>query len=180
MADPRDKRDSMPVQTPRAVTAAASHNSRRSFGHFLEKIPNWSSITAGAGSSAAFIIATLTIAAWLLSGPLFHYSDTWQLAINTSTTIVTFLVVFLIQRSQNKESSAMQLKLNELIAAVQGASNHLISVEDRSEAEIRALREHYSKLVELMQGDVDITKAHSVEEAQARHQRKADAGQPDA
>ncbi len=75
MANPRDKRDSMPVQRPRAVTAAASHNSRRLFGHFLEKISSWSSRTAG--SSAACIIATLTIAAWLLSGPLFHYSDTW-------------------------------------------------------------------------------------------------------
>jgi low affinity Fe/Cu permease len=145
----------------------------RRFGHAMERVSSWAS--RATGSSAAFILAVLVIVAWLVSGPCFHYSDTWQLVINTSTTIVTFLMVFLIQRSQNKESSAIQLKLNELIAALQGASNHLISVEDRSEEEIDTLREHYAQLVELMREDIDITRAHSVEEAQNRHQQKQEA-----
>src|SRR5262245_36308738 len=87
------------------------------------------------GSTAAFVAAVALILGWLLSGPLFHYSDTWQLAINTSTTIITFLMVFVIQRAQNKDSKAMALKLNELIAAMQGASNRLIDVESLSEEE---------------------------------------------
>ncbi len=85
------------------------------------------------GSSAAFLVALGIIVAWLLTGPVFQYSDTWQLVINTGTTIVTFLMVFLIQRNQNKEALALQLKVNELVAAVQGASNRLVNVEDLSE-----------------------------------------------
>ncbi len=87
------------------------------------------------------------VVVWLVTGPLFGFSDTWQLVINTGTTIVTFLMVFLIQRSQNKDSLAVQLKLNELVAAVQGASNRLIDVEDLTEEELRALHRHYAKLV---------------------------------
>ena len=154
-----------------SVTGRVPRHHWKSFGRFMEWVSTWSS--RASGSSTAFVLATIVIALWLISGPLFHYSDTWQLVINTSTTIVTFLMVFLIQRSQNKESAAIQLKLNELIAAVQGASNHLINVEDCSEEEIRTLREHYLELVELMQADTDITQAHSVEEAQIRHHKKA-------
>jgi low affinity Fe/Cu permease len=171
MADPDPVHEQRPPPRPeRRDPAPAARAAGGSFGQAMARIAGWSS--RAAGSSTAFILASLTIAAWLLSGPFFHYSDTWQLVINTSTTIVTFLMVFLIQRSQNKESSAIQLKLNELIAAVQGASNHLISVEDRSEEEIGILREHYAQLVDLTREDVDITKAHSVEEAVLRHQRK--------
>src|SRR5262249_10306023 len=82
---------------------------------------------------AAFGAASGIVIVWAILGPLFHYSDTWQLVINTGTTIVTFLMVFLIQRTQNKDSLAIQLKLNELVAAVEGASNRLIDVEDLSE-----------------------------------------------
>src|SRR3954447_9619809 len=93
--------------------------------------------TAWTGSSWAFAIALGIIIVWLATGPLFNYSDTWQLIINTGTTIVTFLMVFLIQRSQNKDSLAIQLKLNEIVAALEGASNRLINVEDLSEDEVR-------------------------------------------
>ena len=88
-------------------------------------------------------------------GPIFGFSDTWQLVINTGTTIVTFLMVFLIQRTQNKDSQAIQLKLNELVAAVRGASNRLINVEDLTEEEVRVLHKHYAKLVELAKKDIE-------------------------
>src|SRR6201990_1747453 len=91
----------------------------------------------GLGSRWAFLRAGLVIVVWAVTGPVFHFSDTWQLVINTGTTIVTFLMVFLIQRAQNKDSRAMQLKLNEIVAAMEGASNRLINVEDLSEEEIR-------------------------------------------
>src|SRR5262245_2903409 len=99
-------------------------------------------VTRWAGSSMAFALAVLVIAVWLISGPIFRFSDTWQLVINTGTTVVTFLMVFLIQRSQNKESLAVQLKLNELVAAVEGASNRLVDIEDLEEDELEALHEH--------------------------------------
>ena len=95
---------------------------------------------AGPAARRAFGLACGTIIVWAATGPLFHYSDTWQLVINTGTTMVTFLMVFLIQRSQNKDSLAMQLKLNELVAAVKGASNRLIDVEDLTEEELRVLQ----------------------------------------
>ncbi|HJT18388.1 MAG TPA: low affinity iron permease family protein [Thermoanaerobaculia bacterium] len=128
--------------------------------------------TKWAGSTPAFILATAVVILWAVSGPIFHYSDTWQLTINTGTTIVTFLMVFLIQRSQNKDSLALQLKLNELVAAVQGASNRLISVEDLSEEDLKVLHAHYQRLAEIAKRELDVTESHSIEEAEARHQRK--------
>jgi low affinity Fe/Cu permease len=106
---------------------------------------------------------------WLVSGPFFRWSDTWQLVINTGTTIVTFLMVFLIQRGQNKESMAIQLKLNELVASMKGASNRLINIEDLTEDEVRTLHGHYAKLVELAKADIDITVSHSIEDAERDH-----------
>ena len=128
--------------------------------------------TKATGTSLAFIIAVLVVVIWLISGPFFHYSDTWQLVINTGTTIVTFLMVFLIQRAQNKDALAIHLKLNEIVAAMQGASNRLIDVEDLSEAEIDALRRYYRKLIELARTDDNLTATHSVEEAASRHGSK--------
>src|SRR5574342_439036 len=96
-------------------------------------------VTKKVGSTSAFIIAVLIIVIWLATGPLFQYSDKWQLIINTGTTVVTFLMVFLIQRSQNKESLAIQIKLNELIASSKLASNRLIDVEDLTEEELMTL-----------------------------------------
>lgn len=124
-----------------------------------------SAVTKSTGSSAAFIIAALSVIVWLVSGPFFGYSDTWQLVINTSTTIITFLMVFLIQRSQNKESLATQLKLNELIASSRQASNRLIDVEDLTEDEMKALSKFYSELVKISKKENNIFKSHSVEEA---------------
>ena len=130
--------------------------------------------TRWTGSTAAFVTAFTVILVWGLTGPIFRYSDTWQLAINTSTTIVTFLMVFLIQRSQNKDALAVQLKLNEIVAAIEGASNRLISVEDLSEQELQVLRIHYKKLAEMAKNDSGLTESHSVEEAEARHVIKRD------
>jgi low affinity Fe/Cu permease len=124
------------------------------------------------GTSAAFWLAVLVVAAWLLSGPFFHYSNTWQLVINTGTTIVTFLMVFLIQRAQNKDSRAVHLKLNELVAAMKGASNRLINVESLSEDEINVLHAHFDRLVQLAKADKKVTQSHSVEEAVERHNWK--------
>jgi low affinity Fe/Cu permease len=124
------------------------------------------------GTSWALALALGVVLAWVVTGPLFGFSDTWQLVINTGTTIVTFLMVFLIQRAQNKDAQAIQLKLNELVAAVHGASNRLINVEDLSEKEVEALHRHYCKLVELARADGEMTESHSIEEAKSRHHRK--------
>lgn len=120
----------------------------------------------------AFMLAVAAIVVWLITGPIFKYSDTWQLVINTGTTIVTFLMVFLIQRAQNKDALAIHLKLNEIVAAMEGASNRLIDVEDLSEAEIQALRKYYRRLIELARQDDVLTTTHSIEEAASRHGTK--------
>jgi len=129
-------------------------------------------VTIGAGSTPAFIIAFGVIVAWAATGPLFGYSDTWQLVINTSTTIVTFLMVFLIQRAQNKDAKAVSLKLNEIVAALEGASNRLIDVEDISEKELDTLHQHYARLARMAKRDDRITRSHSIDEAEVRHARK--------
>ena len=136
------------------------------FSRFASVVTRWT------GTTWAFVGALAVIVLWGATGPLFHYSNTWQLVINTGTTIVTFLMVFLIQRAQNKESLAVQLKLNEIVAAIEGASNRLISVEDLSEKDLDILRKHYQRLVELAVHDRKITESHSIDEAQARHERK--------
>jgi low affinity Fe/Cu permease len=128
--------------------------------------------TEWAGSSWAFAVACAVVLVWLLTGPIFHFSDTWQLVINTGTTIITFVMVFLIQRAQNKESRAVQLKLNEIVAAISGASNRLIDVEKLSESELRTLHDHYCKLADLSAKEGDLLKSHSVEEATERHKLK--------
>lgn len=126
-----------------------------------------------AGSSWAFGVAAGIIVAWALMGPVFGFSDTWQLVINTGTTIVTFLMVFLIQRSQNKETKAIQLKLNELVAALKGASNKLIDVEDWPEDELGRLHEHYQRLADLSRTDKDTHRSLSVDDADERHRMKS-------
>src|SRR6266849_3012906 len=138
----------------------------------LSRCASWA--TEWTGSTAAFLSAAAVIIVWLATGPLFRYSDTWQLVINTGTTIVTFLMVFLLQRAQNKDTLALQLKLNELVAAVEGASNRLISVEDLSDQELRVLRIHYKRLAEMAKSDRTVTESHSIEEAEARHEFKRD------
>jgi low affinity Fe/Cu permease len=143
---------------------------RSALGQRLER---WSrAVTNWTGSSWAFAIAVVVIVVWIATGPFFHYSDTWQLVINTGTTIVTFLMVFLIQRAQNKDALAVHLKLNEIVAAIHGASNRLIDVEDLSEVDLVKLHLYYRRLAEMAKRDFELGRSHSVEEADALHRRK--------
>src|SRR5215208_1757776 len=121
---------------------------------FFERIS--ASIAMACGQPGAFILAFMIILIWAVTGPIFHWSDTWQLVINTGTTIVTFLMVFLIQRTQNKDGRAIQLKLNELVAAMEGASNRLIDIEDLSEAELKHLHVYYQRLVQMSRNDENV------------------------
>lgn len=129
-------------------------------------------VTKASGSTASFVVAFLVIIVWIISGPFFGYSDTWQLVINTSTTIVTFLMVFLIQRSQNKDSIAIHLKLNELIVGEESASNRLVSVEGISEDELKVLQKFYRHLALLAEEDISVEESHSTLVANARHEKK--------
>lgn len=139
--------------------------------NFFERFSNWA--TAATGSSAAFIIATLTIITWAVTGPVFHYSETWQLIINTGTTIITFLMVFLIQKSQNKDSKAIHLKLNELLASHEGTSNRMVNIEDLTEAELDHLYKFYIQLSKLAEKDADLTATHSIDAAEENQKRKS-------
>lgn len=130
-------------------------------------------ITCWTGSPAAFAIAFAIIIVWGICGPVFGYSDTWQLVINTGTTIITFLMVFLIQKTQNKDSKAIQLKLNELIAASRHASNRMVDIEDLSEAELDVLHKYYQKLSDVAEEDEDIHKSHSIDSAEKLSEKKS-------
>ena len=121
-------------------------------------------LTEFTGSTPAFLIAALTIVVWAALGPILGFSEEWQLVINTGTTIVTFLMVFLIQRAQNKDSLAIHLKLDELVAAHKGASNRLVSAEDLSEDDLERLRRKYRKLTRVAAREPDQHCAHSVDE----------------
>ena len=140
---------------------------RRNVSHVLERFSYQA--TRATGTSVAFVLAVTVIGVWAITGPLFNFSNTWQLVINTGTTIITFLMVFLIQRAQNKDALAIHLKLNEIVAAIDGASNRLIDVEDLSEPEIDALRSYYKRLIALAKEDEVFTNTHSIEEAASRH-----------
>jgi low affinity Fe/Cu permease len=142
------------------------HESASILERFARALTQWT------GSTSAFTLALGIIVVWAATGWLFDYSDTWQLVINTGTTIVTFLMVFLIQRSQNKDSLAIHLKLNELVASMKGASNRIVNVEDLTENELRVLHDHYVRLSELAERDITILESHSVDEADLRHTEK--------
>jgi len=124
------------------------------------------------GRPATFLLAAAVILVWGALGPTFGFSDTWQLVINTGTTIITFLMVFLIQRAQNKDSLAIHLKLNELIAVMKGASNRLVNVEDMSEEELHVLHRHYAHLAKMSALEATVFESHSVDEATQRHLQK--------
>lgn len=141
-------------------------NKHNAFEQISNKITTWT------GSASAFGTALAIVVIWVITGPIFHYSDTWQLVINTGTTIITFLMVFLIQKSQNKDSKAIQLKLNELIAASRHASNRMVDIEDLTEAELDILHKYYQKLSDIAQADNDIHKSHSIDQAVVRHKDK--------
>jgi low affinity Fe/Cu permease len=131
-----------------------------------------SAVTKITGSSISFFLAVIIIIVWAITGPLFNFSDTWQLVINTGTTIVTFLMVFVIQQTQNKDSMALQLKLNELIACEEKASNRLIDIEDLSQEELETIKKFYIKLASLAKKEQDLHTSHSVDEANDQHARK--------
>ena len=148
------------------MNPSSKSSSNSFFGRMAEAITKFS------GSTMAFLVAAGIVIVWGITGPFFQYSETWQLVINTGTTIITFLMVFLIQRAQNKDSLVLHLKLNELIAATQGASNRLINAQDFSESEIKTLHDFYCLLAELAKKDNDLGKTHSVEEAEDNHSEK--------
>jgi low affinity Fe/Cu permease len=143
---------------------------KKKYNNVFERISHHASQFTG--STAAFIIALSIILVWVISGPVFGYSDTWQLVINTGTTIVTFLMVFLIQRAQNKDSRAVHLKLNELIASLKGPSNRLVDVEELNEEELETLHEFYRKLSQMAKKEKDLSVSHSIEEAEELHKTK--------
>ena len=148
------------------MTPAKNLEQNAVFGRLAETITRFS------GSTPAFLTAAGIVLLWALVGPFFDYSETWQLVINTGTTIVTFLMVFLIQRAQNKDSLVLHLKLNELIAATKGASNRLINAQDLSEKDIEILHGFYRLLAEKARQDSDLGQTHSVEEAADNHSEK--------
>jgi len=135
---------------------------RSPFAVFFNRISGW--ITHKTGSPAAFIIAAGLVILWAALGPVFDYSDTWQLVINTSTTIITFLMVFIIQQSQNRDTAAIHLKLNELIACDEKASNRLVDVEDLTEEELMILKKFYVRISKKAEEQKDLHSSHSLDE----------------
>ena len=136
-------------------------------GRAFNKISGW--ITRKTGSPAAFILAFGLILLWAALGPVFDYSDTWQLVINTGTTIITFLMVFIIQQSQNRDTAAIHLKLNELIASDERASNRLVDVEDLTEEELMILKKFYIRLSKRAEQEKDLHSSHSLDETEDAH-----------
>jgi low affinity Fe/Cu permease len=118
------------------------------------------------GSAWAFTGAVLVIVVWLLTGPTFHFSDTWQLIINTATTVITFLMVFLIQNTQNRDSKAIHLKLDEMIRALKGARNQLLDLENLSDEDLKSLEEQFQRLRK--KAEQDGTRSHKAESARSR------------
>jgi len=139
------------------------NNTKKSNGHWSEHMA--SRVTQATGSTAAIVIAFLIVIVWGLCGPIFHYSENWQLVINTGTTIITFLMVFLIQKSQNKESLAIQIKLNELVAAHEFASNRIVNVENIPEEDLKVIQKYYKNLSLITEKEETLQQSHSIEEA---------------
>ncbi|TXF76261.1 low affinity iron permease family protein [Chryseobacterium sp.] len=137
---------------------------------FFDNFANWASTFTG--SAAAFIGASILVIIWAATGPIFKFSETWQMVINTGTTIITFLMVFLIQKAQNKDSKAIQIKLNELIAAHEKASNRIVDIEDLTEKELDKLHRYYEKLADLAEKDNDLHMSHSIDAAEDNQELK--------
>jgi low affinity Fe/Cu permease len=140
----------------------------------FEKISSY--ITKQAGRPVTSIASIVLVLVWAATGPLFGYSENWQLIINTSTTIITFLMVFVIQTSANKDTIAVQIKLNELIASSKFASNRLIDVEDLTAAELELLKNFYVKLSKLAEKEKNLFASHSIDESLKFHNRKSKLG----
>ncbi|SFI99827.1 Low affinity Fe/Cu permease [Kaistella treverensis] len=152
------------------IMASLAEKDKEPRENFFDNFANWASKFTG--SPGAFIGAAVIVLLWAISGPIFKFSETWQLVINTGTTIITFLMVFLIQKSQNKDSKAIQIKLNELIAAHEKASNRIVDIEDLTEKELDRLHRYYEKLSELAQEDNDLHISHSIDAAEDNQEVK--------
>ncbi len=150
------------------MPSPASSTKTNPFERFAIKV---SRIT---GSTGAFLLALALVIVWGATGPVFHYSENWQLVINTGTTIITFLMVFLIQKAQNKDSLAIQLKLNELVAAHEFASNRLVNVENMSEEELKVIQKYYTQLSRITKDDQSLQQSHSIDEAKEKTEIKRD------
>ncbi len=144
---------------------------KRGFSAFFNRFSN--AVTRVTGTPWAFILAGLVILVWGITGPIFKFSDTWQLVINTGTTVVTFLMVFVIQHSQNKDTKAIQLKLNELIAANHDASNRLVSIEDLTDDELELIKKFYMHLAQVAKNENNIFSTHSLDEAKQNSAKKS-------
>lgn len=125
------------------------------------------------GSTAAFTAAFGIVILWAIAGPFFNFSETWQLVINTGTTIITFLMVFLIQKAQNKDSLAIQLKLNELVASNEFSSNRLVDIESMTEQEMEIVQKYYRHLSTLSEKEEALQTSHSIDEAKEKHEIKS-------
>lgn len=131
-----------------------------------------SKVSKATGSTTAFTIALLVVIVWAVTGPFFNYSEVWQLVINTGTTIITFLMVFLIQKVQNKDSLALHLKLNELVASSKYSSNRLVDIENMTEEEMVIVQKYYHNLSKLSATENNLSKSHSIEESELSHRNK--------
>jgi low affinity Fe/Cu permease len=158
------------MQNIRELKIGHMKKKRTKFSEWFEGASN--KITKATGTPIAFLTAMLLIIVWAITGPIFNFSDTWQLVINTGTTIITFLMVFIIQQSQNKDTIAIQIKLNELIACHERASNRLIDVEDLTDEELQVIKKFYSKLADLAEKENDVSSSHSLNEAENLHRLK--------
>jgi low affinity Fe/Cu permease len=150
MIPERTRASDTPDYRPRIDAIARLASARLRTVGLVERIS--ATATEWTGHTTAFVWALVLVVGWTASGPLFHYSDTWQLFINTVTNLVTFLMVFLIQRAQNKDTMALQLKVNELIAAQKGAHNSMIAIEELSEVELHALHDRFLRLAAVSRG----------------------------
>lgn len=145
-------------------------NNKFLIAYFFEKAAML--VTKATGSNLGITLAFLSVIAWLFTGPYFNFSEQWEVTMSTATTIITFLMVFLIQKSQNKDAMAIHLKLNELVAAHERASNRLIDIENMTEEELKVIKKYYAKLSDFTKQDPNLQKSHSIDETEVEHNIK--------
>lgn len=162
MKNPDQESNSYYINYPTIMTKKKIPSRKLRTARFFDHLA--SRITKYAGKPVVSVAALALIIIWAASGPAFHYSDTWQLVINTGTTVITFLMVFIIQQSQNKDTQALQLKLNELIACNEKASNRLVDIEDLTEDELEMLKKFYVRISKKAAKEKDLHKSHSLDE----------------
>ncbi len=158
----RQTRNEMPITRQDSRAGGNGTTLAAQFSKFAQATASWT------GHPAAFLLAATAIVVWIVTGPIFHYSDTWQLVINTGTTIVTFLMVFLIQNTQNRDTLALQLKLSELVFAMKGAENKFAAIEDLSDEELEKLHEECRARADMTAQSLERRRSS----AQARPHRK--------